>query len=156
MPQPVSLISIIASSPRRDTAAHTLPPGRLYFTPFSTRLKMARYTSTSLPVIHRSSPLWESVTPLFSASGDRSASTSSIMGASWILSVRGTVFSSLMSSSVRTILDSRSVCSRIMAMVSAVSGQLSPWSVDMYRSSRACISASGVRSSWAALPTNCC
>ena len=49
MPQPVSLISIIASSPRRDTAAHTLPPGRLYFTPFSTRLKMARYTPDDFP-----------------------------------------------------------------------------------------------------------
>ena len=91
---------------------------------------------------------------LFSASGDRSASTSSIMGASWMRSFRATCRRLLISSSVLVICISRSACSRKSVRNSAVSGRISGCSAEN-SSNCACMSASGVRSSWAALPVNC-
>ena len=65
--------------------------------------------SMSLPVMRTFPPSCASVIFFFSASGSRSVSTSSTMGPISILSVRGTDCSSLISSSVLTTLDSRSV-----------------------------------------------
>ncbi len=61
---------------------------------------------------------------------------------------------SLIFSSVLVICANRSVCSRKSVRNSAVSGRTSGCSAEK-SSSCACISASGVRSSWAALPVNC-
>ena len=120
---------------------------------FSVRLKSKRYISVSLPVM-TPSPALSSVMPLFSASGARSVKTSSIIGAISMRSVQGTVRSSLISSRVLVICVIRSVCSRRSRRKSAVSGRRSGCSAEN-KSNCACISASGVRNSWAAFPVNC-
>ena len=67
---------------------------------------------------------------------------------------RATCCKLLISCSVLVICVSRSVCSRRRVRNSAVSGSTSECSAEN-SSNCACISASGVRSSWAAFPVNC-
>ena len=121
---------------------------------FSVRLNSTRYSSTSLPVSCTFSPVCVSVMPFFCASGVRSTSTSSAIGARSMQSVRGTDCRSLISSSVRTRALSRSSCSCSKRSSAAVSASICGCSAAK-SSIRVCMSASGVRSSCAALPVNC-
>ena len=91
--------------------------------------------------------------PFWSASGARSASTSSIRGASSISSLQGMARSSLISSNVLVMLDILSVWSRSSVRRSLVAGGTSGCST-ANSSIWACMSASGVRNSCAALPEN--
>ena len=89
-----------------------------------------------------------------SASGVRSVHSSSIRGSSSILSSQGTERSSLSSRRVLLISAMRSVCSPSRRRKSAVSASAFGCSAEK-SSSFACMRASGVLSSCAALPVNC-
>ena len=124
---------------------------------FSTRLNSRRYSKISLPC-KSTSPVASCKSEIcrFSAIGERSASTSSINAVSSTASARSIVFISLISRSVFTNFESRSVCSFSMASSSAVSASMSGCGISSYNSSCACIIAKGVRNSCAALPLNSC
>ena len=89
--------------------------------------------SASLPMIHRSPPLWGELHVRSSPLAATDPSTSSIVRRSWIRSLRGMAFSSLHVQQRPHHSGSRSVCPTSWQWFS-VSGQLSPRPVDMYRS----------------------
>ena len=102
----------------------------------------------------RASPSEDSAICFSSARGARSVNISSTIGASSIASSHGTLLSSLISRRIFVICDMRSVCSFIRSRTLRVSSSTSGCSMEN-KSICACKSASGVRSSWAALPVNC-
>ena len=89
------------------------------------------------------------------ASGSRSTSTSSTRASTAMVSSLLTVWSSLISSSVLTILLSRPFCSVTIFSVCKVSASLPGCGVEWYKSSCTCMTDSGVRSSCAAFAVNC-
>ena len=122
---------------------------------FSTRLYTSLYISISLPTIFTSLHFPISFIFFSCASGSRSANTSSISALTIIVSSRPTVWSSLMSRSVFTILLSLSFCSVTIFIVCMVSASLPGCLPELYKSSWICINDNGVRSSCAAFSVNC-
>ena len=109
----------------------------------------------SLPIKSTLSHFSIRLIPFSCARGSKSARTSSTRADIAISSSRAIVWSSLISRSVLTILLSRSVCSVIMLIVCCADVSLFGCFEELYKSIWSCITASGVRSSWAALAVNC-
>ena len=109
----------------------------------------------SLPIIVTSvhSPI--SSISFSCARGSRSANTSSTSASTIILSSRLTVWSSLISRSVFTILLSLSFCSVTIFIVCRVTSSSPGCREELYESSCICIKDSGVLSSCAAFAVNC-